>query len=168
MSRIHRSLLVGLFFPALLSASSTWADDATEAGIHLAKGLWIFDVSIRSPLQSAPASQKLKACVGDDPLTAEKLMPWAESRGCKIRNVVAVEDGIKWKIRCNKNGQKSKGSGEFHLVSEQRGDGKSKIQFEMGGRRMSIVTKWKADRVGTCKDPDATDFAPEAVTSESD
>ncbi len=153
-----------LLVPILLGRPVAIADDAPEIGVQLAEGLWLFDISVRMPMQSSPTIQTMKACVGSEPLTASRLMPWAEKQGCKIRGVKEIENGIKWKLRCSVNGQKSKGKGEFTVVGEE-GSGKARVNFEMAGQRMSITTKWDAKRLGSCPDAGEVSFTPTAAES---
>jgi hypothetical protein len=158
--------------PALLIAIASFslpaiADDDAEKGIEMAAGRWIFDVQIQLPMQTEPASQKLQTCVTDEPITAETLMPWAESQGCKIRSVKAIENGLKWKLRCSVNGQKSRGNGEF-TVEGDRGEGKARVNFEMGGRRMAVITKWEAIRLGECSTASGADQASPETSDDTD
>jgi hypothetical protein len=140
------------------------ADDQLK-GIRMTEGRWIFDVRIQMPMQAKPLLQKLQTCVADEPITAETLMPWAESQGCKIASVRVKENGLTWKLRCKVNGQRSKGSGEFN-VDGDRGEGKARINFEMGGRRLAIVTKWDARHAGPCSETE--DTAPRSIRDSSD
>ena len=158
--------------PALLIAIASFtlpaiADEDAESGIQMAAGRWIFDVQIQMPMQTEPASQKLQTCVTDEPITAETLMPWAESQGCKIRSVKAIDNGLKWKLRCSVNGQKSRGKGEF-TVDGDRGEGKARVNFEMGGRRMAVITKWDAIRLGECSTGSVADPAPPEASEDTD
>lgn len=158
--------------PALLIAIAAFslpaiADDEAEKGIQMAAGRWIFDVQIQLPMQTEPASQKLQTCVADEPITAQTLMPWAESQGCKIRSVKAIENGLKWKLRCSVNGQKSRGKGKF-TVDGDRGEGDARVNFEMGGRRMSVITKWEAIRAGECSTESAEDTATPEPAEDTD
>ena len=149
MLKTVRTMIPALLIAIASFSSPAIADDDAENGIQMAAGRWIFDVQIQMPMKTEPASQKLQTCVTDEPITAETLMPWAESQGCKIRSVKAIDNGLKWKLRCSVNGQKSRGKGEF-TVDGDRGAGKARVNFEMGGRRMAVITKWDAIRLGEC------------------
>jgi hypothetical protein len=95
-------------------------------------------------------------------------MPWAESQGCKIRSTKAVGDKLTWKLRCKKDGQKSRGNGEFE-VDGDNAEGKARVNFEMAGRRMSVVTEWDANRVSDCPESKSTasdSASPEAPEAE--
>jgi hypothetical protein len=146
-------LLIGM------GASPIVAADPSEEGIVLTAGQWIFDVRVQMPMQATPSMQTLQSCVTSDPITAETLMPWAEAQGCKIRGVKVRNNELSWKLRCKLNGQKSRGSGKFSVDGE-KGEGKATVSFEAGGRRMSIVTRWDARRVGTCSAAGAGNLAP--------
>lgn len=134
-------------------ASPALAGETPEAGIQLPEGQWLFEVQILMPMQTEPSVQRFKTCLTSDPVTASTLMPWAESQGCKIRNTKANGDKLTWKLRCRKDGQKSRGYGEFEVDGE-RAKGKARISFDMGGRRMAVTTAWDANRLGDCLDTD--------------
>lgn len=163
MQHISR-VIVPVFVLSLgLFTSSVRADD--EVGLKMAEGHWIFDVHVQIPMQAKPSAQRLQTCVTEEPITIETLMPWAESQGCKVRGAKQIENGLSWKLRCKLNGQRSRGSGEFTAVGE-RGEGKARVNFEMGGRRVSIVTTWDARRTGEC--PTKTQDDSPALQSEAD
>ncbi len=154
-SRIH--LPVCLILLALCSAPAQ-ADDGDKKGLVLEAGQWVFDVKIQMPMQTEPTTQVLQSCMTSEPITAETLMPWAEETGCKINGVKVKDDTLTWKLRCKLNDQRSRGKGEFSAKGRS-GKGKARVNFEAGGRRMAIVTKWEARRVGDC--PDAATTGPE-------
>ena len=166
MRRLYPLVISVLLVLALLVPSFSLADDASEIGIPLREGLWVFDVQIRMPMQTSSSVQKTKACIGAEPLTAERLMPWAEKQGCRIQGVKEIENGIKWKLRCKISGQRARGSGEF-TVEGERGKGKTRVNFEVAGQSMSISTKWDAVRVGPCEDVDASDGTSEVESTEA-
>jgi len=161
MSKLVHTPILVLLVSLAVGTLAAVADDAPEIGIPLTEGLWVFDVQIRMPMQTSPTIQKTKACIGSEPLTAERLMPWAEKQGCRITGIKAIEGGIKWKLRCKINGQRSKGSGEF-TVSGDRGQGMTRVNFEMAGQRMSISTKWDAKRMGECPAAEVLNLTPGA------
>lgn len=153
----NRSLQKWLFLSlaamtTMLGSSHAYAADD---GIHMKPGTWIFDVRIQMPLQTEPSEQRLQTCVTEEPITAEDLMPWAESQGCRIRSVKAKENALTWKLKCKISGQRSRGRGSFE-VDGDKGEGKTTINFEMGGRRLSIITEWDAQHVGPCIDRPAS------------
>jgi len=158
MPQIIRIAIPVLLLVLALGSSPVLAEDSSEQGIQLAEGQWVFDVQVLMPMKTEPTHQRFKTCVTSDPITASTLMPWAESQGCKIRNSKAVGDKLTWKLRCRKDGQKSRGKGEFEVDGE-RAEGKARVNFEMGGRRLSIVTEWNAKRVGICPEASASDSA---------
>lgn len=149
MSKTNRTGILVLLLAALLTPTPLLAEEPSEEGIQLREGQWLFNVHIQMPMQSEPTVQKFKTCITSDPVTASTLMPWAESQGCKIRNTKVAGDRLTWKLRCRKSGQRSRGGGEFE-VDGDRAEGKARINFEMGGRRMSVVTEWEAERLGEC------------------
>ena len=159
MKLVLRNTIPVLLLPIAFAASSVLAADPSEEGLALMAGQWIFDVRVQMPMQAKPSTQTLKSCVTSDPITAQTLMPWAEAQGCKIRGVKVRKNELSWKLRCNLNGQKSRGTGKFSAEGDQ-GEGKATVSFEMGGRRMSIVTRWDARRVGTCSAEGARNLAP--------
>lgn len=166
MSKTVRITIPVLLFALALGAAPVRAENPSEVGILLTEGLWIFDVQILMPMQTEPTLQRFKSCVMSDPITASTLMPWAESQGCKIRSSKVVGDKLTWKLRCKKDGQKSRGQGEFEVDGDSA-EGKARVNFEMGGRRMSIVTKWDANRLGDCLETTASDSAsPEEPEAE--
>ena len=167
MPKTPRTVIPALLLAIASYSSPAIADDDAEKGIQMAAGRWIFDVQIQMPMQPEPASQKLQTCVTDEPITAETLMPWAESQGCRIRSVKAIDNGLKWKLRCSVNGQKSRGKGEF-TVDGHRGEGKARVNFEMGGRRMAVITKWDAVRAGECSTESAAEPAPPEESDDTD
>ena len=144
------TLLCGLLFAAIAMGSSN-ASAADDDGIQMKPGTWIFDVRIQMPLQTEASEKRLQTCVTDEPITAEDLMPWAESQGCRIRSVKASENALTWKLKCKISGQRSRGRGSFE-VDGDKGEGKTTVNFEMGGRRLSIITEWDAQHVGPCID----------------
>jgi len=149
MSQAHRIAILILLLSLGPGSSLTQAADDPKEGLVLPPGRWIFDISVRMPMQSKPAVQRLQSCVTDDPITPETLMPWAEERGCKMRSVKVVENRMTWILRCNLNGKRSRGKGEFE-VDGDRAEGKASVRFEMGGRRLAIFTDFTAKRSGTC------------------
>ena len=150
MSRkIWLSFSILFVLAAFLSASLVEAKDTKQKGITLTPGQWLIDIEIQAPMQPKPTRRQAKTCVTDEPFTAESLMPWAEEQGCKIRGVKAVDNKLTWVLRCRRDGQRSKGRGEF-TVDGDHGEGKAKINFEMAGKRMSLVSKWDAKRIGEC------------------
>lgn len=148
-----------LLLAMALSSSSVHAEDPPEKGIVLTPGQWIFDVEIRMPMQTVPTVERFRSCTTNDPITVSTLMPWAESQGCKIRSVRAVEDKLTWKLRCKISGQTARGRGEFKADGDHA-EGKASVHFEMGGRSLSIVTKWDAKRIGDCSETNASDSTP--------
>jgi hypothetical protein len=131
----------------------------------LAEGLWLFDVAVLMPMTTEPTTQTLRSCMTGEPLTAEKLMPWAESQGCRIRGARVEENELSWKLSCRMNGQRSRGSGEFKIEGDT-GVGEARVSFEMAGRRLSIQTDWEARRVGPCPKLEADD--PDADADDGD
>ena len=143
------------------------ADDQAEPGLILREGEWVFDVKIRLPLQTAPNVQKIRTCQAGEPVTASgTLMPWAKEQGCKIRSPKVDGDKLSWKIRCRRDGQKSRGSGKF-TADGDRAEGKATIKFEVAGQRMSIVTVWEAERVGDCPGSASAQPAPSSSPADS-
>lgn len=167
MSKKNRTGILVLLLAALLTPTPLLAEEPAEAGIQLREGQWLFNVHIQMPMQSKPTVQKFKTCITNDPVTASTLMPWAESQGCKIRNAKVAGDRLTWKLRCRKSGQRSRGQGEFE-VDGDRAEGKARINFEMGGRRMSVVTEWEAERVGECSETTAVESSPSTVEPDND
>jgi hypothetical protein len=166
MPQTIRTTIPVLLLALALGSSTALAEDSSEDGVRLREGLWVFDVRILMPMQTEPSVQKFKTCVESDPITASTLMPWAESQGCKIRSTKAVGDKLTWKLRCKKDGQKSRGSGEFEVDGDSA-EGKARVNFEMAGQRMSVVTEWDANRVGGCSASTASDSAsPEEPEAE--
>lgn len=159
MSQNHRATISLLLLASVLSSSPGWAEDPHEEGIVLTAGEWIFDVQIRMPMQTEPNVKRYRSCVTNDPITVSTLMPWAEAQGCKIRGIKAVEDKLTWKLRCKMSGQKSRGRGKF-TVDGDHAEGRASVDFEMGGRSLSIVTKWDAERVGDCSEATPGDLTP--------
>lgn len=159
MSKKNRTGILVLLLAALLTPTPLLAEEPAEAGIQLREGQWLFNVHIQMPMQSKPTVQKFKTCITNDPVTASTLMPWAESQGCKIRNAKVAGDRLTWKLRCRKSGQRSRGQGEFE-VDGDRAEGKARINFEMGGRQMSVVTEWEAERLGECSETTAVESSP--------
>ena len=157
MTQIIRLAIPVLLCVVVSGAFPALAEDPTEEGIHLAAGQWLFDVEILMPMQTEPTNQRFQSCMTGDPITVSTLMPWAESQGCKIGGVRATENKLSWKLRCKLSGQKSRGRGEF-TVDGDHAEGKASVNFEMGGRRMSIVTTWDANRVGECSETVDTDL----------
>ena len=158
MRQTHRITIPVLVLTLMMGAYPVLAKDSPKEGIVLPEGLWLFDIQVRMPMQSKPSVQKFKSCITSDPLSADTLMPWAESQGCKIRSVKVVEDKLTWKLKCNQNGQKSRGRGEFNVDGDQ-GKGKASVSFEMGGRRLTIFTDISAARVGACSGASDSELA---------
>jgi hypothetical protein len=164
MSVTRWTTILVLLFSILVGSSSALAKDAPKEGLDIPPGMWLFDISVLMPMQSQATTQTVKSCVGDDPMTADTLMPWVEDQGCKIRSVRAVENKLTWKLRCKRDGQRSRGKGEF-VLDGNRGAGKATVNFEMGGRTLTIRTNFTAARVGDCVAAGASE-APSTVDSE--
>jgi hypothetical protein len=161
MTLALRNTIPVLLLSIAFAASPVLAADPSEEGLALMAGQWIFDVRVQMPMQAKPSTQTLKSCVTSEPITAETLMPWAEAQGCKIRSVKVRDNELSWKLRCKLNGQKSRGPGKFSVDGEE-GEGKATVSFDAGGRRMSIVTRWDARRVGACSAASAGNLSPPA------
>ena len=151
---------------AIAMTTAAAAAESDEVGLVLPEGLWIFDVTVYMPMQTKPSEQRLRSCVTNDPVTADSLMPWAESQGCKVRSVKIKKNRMTWQLRCNQNGQRSRGRGEFEVEGE-KGEGHATVSFEMGGRRMSMKTEFAAQRVGACAASDSDESGSEAEAEES-
>ncbi len=142
-------IVFSVLLVAVLGTSPVQAKDSEPKGITLTPGLWLIDIEIQAPMQPKPTRQRTQTCVTDELFTVDSLMPWVKDQGCKIRGVKAVENKLTWTLRCRREGQRSKGRGEF-TVNGDHGEGKAKINFEVAGKRMSLVSKWDANRVGEC------------------
>lgn len=162
MPQTIRTSMPVLLLAVALGSPPALAANSPEEGIVLMAGKWLFDVETRLPMQAKPSVQTFQTCMTSEPLTASTLMPWAESQGCKIGSVKAIENKLTWKLRCKRDGQKSRGRGEFKVDGE-RGEGKVKVSFEMGGRRLLIITKWQAKRVGDCTAATGSDLLPSVL-----
>lgn len=149
--KILGATIAALLLMIGLASSRAPAEDRPQEGLFLEPGQWVFDIRIQLPMQAVPSTQKLQTCVTTEPITAKTLMPWAEAQGCKISGVKVVDQKLKWKLRCKINGQKARGGGTFS-VDGDHGKGKAVVSFDMAGRRMSVITRWDAIRVGTCSE----------------
>lgn len=108
------------------------------------------------PMQSEPSHSTLQSCVTNEPVTVKHLMPWAEAQGCEISNVKSVQNGLKWRLLCDVNGQPSRGRGTF-TAEGKSGEGKARVSVAMGARSLAIVTHWDARRVGPCSENSVSD-----------
>ncbi len=120
-----------------------------EAGLKLDPGQWEIAIEVLLPMQTEPTKQLFRSCMGEDLVTPQRIMPWAEAQGCKIRKVEVEESTMEWKLSCKLNGERSRGAGSFTSHGETA-DGEAKVFVEMAGRRVAIITKWDAQRVGEC------------------
>jgi len=143
--RISPIALLLLAHGLLLAATPVLA----EEGLVLDPGQWKFDISITMPLQPKPILQSVQSCMDGSPLGPSELMPWAEDQGCKIKGVKLKQNKLTWKLICSMNGQLARGRGEFEGIGDHAA-GKSKVSFEIAGRRMTFKTEWDAERVGAC------------------
>lgn len=159
VSSLLLSLAVSLVLSIALRSAPVLAADPPEEGLVLAAGQWIFDVQVQMLMQAKPTTQSVHTCATNEPITPDQLMPWAESRGCKIGSVKVRKNELSWKLRCNHNGQRSRGGGKFSAKGD-RGEGRATVSFEMGGRQLSVVTLWDARRVGVCAADSAGPLAP--------
>jgi hypothetical protein len=167
MPQTHRITILILLLSLGFGSSPAQAADDPKEGLVVPAGRWLFEISVRMPMQSKPTVQRLQSCVTDDPVTAETLMPWAEERGCKVRSVRVVENKMTWKLRCSQNGQKSRGKGEFEVDGDQ-GQGNASVSFEMGGRSLTIFTDFTAKRSGTCTAASTGDPTQEDTVEDSE
>jgi hypothetical protein len=120
-----------------------------EAGLQLEPGQWEIAIEVMLPMQTEPTKQLFSSCMGEELVTPQTIMPWAEAQGCRIRRVEVEESTMEWKLSCKLNGERSRGAGSFTSHGETA-DGEAKIFVEMAGRRIAIITKWDARRIGEC------------------
>ena len=142
---MRTTLTVIVVFVFAIQAGLAQADD----GLKLDPGQWEIAVEVVLPMQTEPTRQSFRSCMGEELVTPQTIMPWAEAQGCRIRKVKVEESTMEWKLSCKLNGERSRGSGSFTSHGETA-DGQAKVFVEMGGRRLAIITKWDARRVGEC------------------
>lgn len=135
----HRATATGLMLAGGLVLGG-FAESARAEGLPIRDGLW--ETTMRNPMIGERTSRE---CLKDTVLNPQTMLEGQDD--CQMTEQALEGNTLTFTMAC------ADGSGNAQgrmSVDGDRGDGEINMQFDVGGRPMSMSMSWDAVRVGDC------------------
>jgi Protein of unknown function (DUF3617) len=136
----HRATAAGLVLAGGLVLGGLGAESARADGLPIRDGLW--ETTMRSSMMGERTSRE---CLKDTVLDPQTMLEGQDD--CEMTEHALEGNTLTFTMAC------AGGSGTAQgrmSVEGDHGDGEINMQFDMGGRPMSMSMSWDAVRVGDC------------------
>ena len=136
----HGATALSLILTAGLVLGALGPQDARAEGLPIRDGLW--ETTMQNPMTGERTSRE---CLKDAVLDPQSMLEGQDD--CQMTEQARDGNTLTFAMAC----AGGSGSAEGRMsVEGDHGDGEISMQFDMGGRTMSMTMSWEAVRVGDC------------------
>ena len=136
----HRATAMGLILTGGLLLGILASQDTRAEGLPIRDGLW--ETTMQNPMTGERTTRE---CLKNAVLDPQTMLEGQDD--CQMTEQALDGNTLTFTMAC------AGGSGTAHgrmSVDGDQGNGEISMQFDMGGRKMSMAMSWEAVRVGDC------------------
>ena len=136
----HGATALGVMLTAGLVLGAPGPKDARAEGLPIRDGLW--ETTMQNPMTGERTSRE---CLKDAVLDPQTMLDGQDD--CQMTEQALDGNTLTFTMACA--GGSGTAEGRMSVEGDQ-GNGEISMQFDMGGRKMSMTMSWDAVRVGDC------------------
>lgn len=137
---MHQRAAAAAAILAGLASGALGAHHARAEGLPIRDGLW--ETTMRNPMTGERTSRE---CLKDAVLDPQTMLEGQDD--CQMTEQALDGNTLTFTMAC----AGGSGTAEGRMsVEGDHGDGEISMEFDMGGRKMSMTMSWDAVRVGDC------------------
>jgi hypothetical protein len=136
----HGATALGVVLAGVLALGGLGAEGARAEGLPIRDGLW--ETTMQNPMTGERVSRE---CLKDAVLDPQTMLEGQDD--CQMTEQALDGNTLTFTMACA--GGSGTAEGRMFVEGDQ-GNGEISMQFDMGGRQMSMTMSWDAVRVGDC------------------